>query len=190
MTASHATPAAGILKGVLVAVVACAGLRPAWADSLPPSVRACAAVADALQRLECYDREVARASAISPPAPMAGPANPAPTPAPAPAPAPTVATAPVLPAAVSPAVPPAPAAPAVAAAPAATAKHLAARVSKVDHYGSEITVHLDNGQVWQQSQPADRDLNLHPGDAVTLDRELGSWWLSAGTASMQVKLQR
>jgi hypothetical protein len=53
---------------------------PARADSLPASVRACAAESDSLRRLVCYDREVARYSDTSAPtaAAPAAAARPAP----------------------------------------------------------------------------------------------------------------
>jgi len=50
-------------------------------------------------------------------------------------------------------------------------------------------LHLDNGQIWQQVQAADADANLHPGDAVTIDRSLGSYWLS-GRSGAALKVKR
>jgi hypothetical protein len=45
---------------VLGCVVSLTALPVLGAESLPASVRACAAIADSLQRLVCYDREVAK----------------------------------------------------------------------------------------------------------------------------------
>jgi len=41
-----------------------------------------------------------------------------------------------------------------------------------------MVLHLDNGQVWQQTQAVSGDLGLKPGDAVKIDKQLGSYWLS------------
>ena len=194
MLHKHA-PATSILQLLIAAACTCSA---AHADPLPPAIRACAAEADALKRLECYDRAVAAAAAVNPPAPLATTAAPATPPAAVTAPA-AAAPAMAAPAVAAPAAtlsgaiaanPPAPAAsPPPAAAPPAPANHFSARVSKVDRYGGEVTVHLDNGQVWQQIYPTDPDLRLHPGDAVTMDLQLGSWWLSKGKAALQVRLQ-
>jgi hypothetical protein len=53
-----------------------------------------------------------------------------------------------------------------------------------------MVLHLDNGQVWQQIGPASGDLTLHVGDSVTIERNLGSYWLSSRYVSdMKVRLQ-
>ena len=155
--------------------------RPVRADSLPATVAACAAEHDPSKRLACYDREVARF---------------------APAPPAAVAPAAVAPAAVAPAAA-APAAGVTAAAavgagestPASGAqgatepRHIAARIVSIENYADELVLHLDNGQIWQQVQAADADANLHPGDAVTIDRSLGSYWLS-GRSGTALKVKR
>jgi len=155
--------------------------RPVRADSLPATVAACAAEHDPSKRLACYDREVARF---------------------APAPPAAVAPAAVAPAAVAPAAA-APAAGVTAAAavgagestPASGAqgatepRHIAARIVSIENYADELVLHLDNGQIWQQVQAADADANLHPGDAVTIDRSLGSYWLS-GRSGAALKVKR
>src|SRR5580692_7983605 len=116
------------------------------ADPLPASVRACAAITDVLQRLSCYDREVARY-----PVPQA---KSAPTGAPA----------------------------------ADSSKHFVAHVVSIDHQPNEMILHLDNGQVWQEVQSVSGDLSLREGDAVTIDRHFGSYWLSGPhVSSMKVR---
>jgi hypothetical protein len=68
-------------------------------------------------------------------------------------------------------------------------RHIAARVVSVGGYADEIVLHLDNGQIWQQVQATDADPNLQPGDAVTIDRSLGSYWLS-GPSGTALKVKR
>lgn len=125
---------------------------PARADTLPASVRACIGEADATQRLNCYDREVARA--IAPPGTFA-------------------ASAAAAPAAVT-----SPSSPLAAAPTASQPRHLSAKVSAVHQSGDHLIVTLDNGNVWEQSAPATNQLNLRAGETVQLDRELASWFLS------------
>lgn len=53
-----------------------------------------------------------------------------------------------------------------------------------------MVLHLDNGQVWRQIGRASGDLSLHVGDTVTIEKHLGSYWLSSRYVSeMQVRLQ-
>jgi hypothetical protein len=165
-------------KVISAAVLALLAL-PAGADTLPAAVRACIGDADAARRLACYDREVARA--IAPPdtfAPAAVTPVPAPTPSPAAAPAAPMA-------AVSPS--------SVAGTPPATAavRHLTAKVSAVRQSGDSLVVTLENGEVWVQSAPATSQLNLRPGDTVSLDHEMASWFLSNRYGdSLQVRLRQ
>jgi hypothetical protein len=174
------------------------------ADPLPASVRACAAVPDVLQRLSCYDREVARY-----PAPQAK--SSAATGAPA-ATSPTGASSPQAAATVAP--------PATSGANTATARvptssanagsgtsaaasgadatagtaakdstqHVVAHLVSIERLPSEMILHLDNGQVWQEVQSVSGDLSLKEGDAVTIDRHFGSYWLSGPhVSSMKVR---
>jgi hypothetical protein len=166
--------------------------RSVRAEALPASVAACAAEHDVGKRLACYDREVARFA----PAPPVAPASSA---------AAVPSAAPVPPAASAPPVAPVPPAAEVAAATAAAGageskvasgaqgateqRHIAARIVSIERYPDEIVLHLDNGQIWQQVQAADADPNLHPGDAVTIDRSLGSYWLS-GRSGTALKVKR
>ena len=148
--------------------------RAVRADSLPASVAACAAEHDVRKRLACYDREVARFAPVPPVAPVPS---------------------------VAPVQPAAEVAAATAAAGAGESKvtsgaqgateprHIAARIVSIERYPDEIVLHLDNGQIWQQVQTTDADPSLHPGDAVTIDLSLGSYWLS-GRSGTAVKVKR
>ena len=150
------------------------------ADPLPASVRACAAIPDVLQRLSCYDREVARY-----PAPQAK--SSAATGAPA-ATSPMVASSPQAAAKV---VTPPAASGADATADTAAAdstKHFVAHLVSIERLPNEMILHLDNGQVWQEVQSVSGDLSLKEGDAVTIDRQFGSYWLTGPhVSSMKVR---
>jgi hypothetical protein len=173
-----ALPPIGLASCVLLMGV------PAFADSLPPSVRACIGEADATRRLTCYDREVARA--IAPPDTFASTPVVPPSLVPPPISRPVPAAAP--PAALAPATsPPMPA----AAAPAGTPRHLSAKVSTVRQAGDDLIVTLDDGEVWEQSVPGASQLNLRAGDVVKLDRAMGSWFLSNQYGdTIQVRLRQ
>jgi hypothetical protein len=153
---------------------------PAAADTVPPTIRACIGEADAARRLACYDREVARLIAPADTfAPVAAAAPAAPLPAPT-SPA-VVSTAPAAAIASS---------QGAAAAPG-PARHYSAKVSAVHQAGDELTVTLDNGEVWQQASAATSQLNLRPGDVVKMDREAGTWFLSNRYGdTIQVKLRQ
>ncbi len=56
-------------------------------------------------------------------------------------------------------------------------RRLSARVARIEYSGDDIIVQLDNGQIWQSEPDSDR-IFLRKGDAVDLDLERGSWWLS------------
>jgi hypothetical protein len=52
-----------------------------------------------------------------------------------------------------------------------------------------VVVTLDNGQVWEQSEPGP-DLRLKPGDPVTVRRGLlGAYWLT-GRSRVSIKVHR
>ena len=168
-----------LLAWTLAALPALTAL-PALAavESLPASVRACAAETDSLRRLMCYDREVARfpapAANAAPPPPTASPSQPASA-------ASSVATSPAP-------TPPSTATPATRAAATADSQHVTARIVSIDHRPNELTWHLDNGQVWQEVQSVAGDLSLREGDTVKIDKHLGSYWLSGPhVASMRVR---
>jgi hypothetical protein len=60
----------------------------------------------------------------------------------------------------------------------ATVNHVQARIVSIDPYPGAIVLHLDNGQVWQQADDTAVDLGVRVGDRVTIDRELGSFWIT------------
>jgi hypothetical protein len=176
-----------IVKGlpwlpVLGTVVWAASSPTPAADSFTVGVLSCAAEGDRDRRLDCYDRAVAsftarltdgkRESAI--------------------APAPPVDTGAATGAAAAP--PP----PAAASVPAATAgkptpsaaRHVAARIVSIDHFPDYVVVHLDNQQIWKQVSDSPGGPALRTGDPVTIDNEMGSYWLSGAKGeAVQVKLQ-
>jgi hypothetical protein len=167
---------------VLGAVVWVASSPASAADSFTVGVLSCAAEGDRDRRLDCYDRAVAsftarltdskRESAI--------------------APAPAVDSGAATGAAAAP--PP----PAAASVPAATAgkpipsaaRHVAARIVSIDHFPDYVVVHLDNQQIWKQVSDSPGGPALRTGDPVTIDKEMGSYWLSGTKGeAVQVKLQ-
>jgi hypothetical protein len=65
-----------------------------------------------------------------------------------------------------------------------------ARIASLERSPNAMVLHLDNGQVWQQSGRASGDLTLETGDSVTIAKHLGSYWLSSRYVSdMKVRLQ-
>ena len=162
------------------------------ADPLPASVRACAAVTDVLQRLACYDREVARypapaakSSAPAQPSAPASPSAPVTQNSPAPQPAAKVSAPPTAADAnaADSAVPPT-----ASDATATESQHVVAHVVSIERVPNEMILHLDNGQVWQEVQAVSGDLSLREGDAVKIDKHFGSYWLSGPhVSSMKVR---
>jgi hypothetical protein len=164
--------------GLLGWVVSLSALPPlASAQSLPPSVTACAAETDALQRLECYDRETARLRKAAPQPETKS--QPTPAPVAAAQPAPSSSNVAATTAAGS-----AEATPSdqqKAAKPNDSDKplhHFSARVVSIDRVPNEMILHLDNGQTWQEVQAVSGDLSLQEGDTVKIDRQFGSYYLS------------
>lgn len=203
----------------------------AFAQSVPPTLRACAAETDAGQRLDCYDREMARLLAPTkqpaaaatrpdlpasttpmqpsgtPPEPASGPAA-APAPGPAATPGPSPAAPSVSSASPMSAPPSTAAATSADAAPASgvtsashrsswknilsggPAWHVTAHVASLDRSPDSLVLHLDNGQAWRQIARTSGDLSLRAGDSVTIEKHLGSYWLSSRYVSnMQVRLE-
>lgn len=71
-----------------------------------------------------------------------------------------------------------------------SASKVTAHVASLDRSPDSMVLHLDNGQVWQQIGPASGDLTLRTGDSVTIEKHLGSYWLSSRYISdMKVRLQ-
>jgi hypothetical protein len=181
-----------------LAVLPALAAVPAFAavESLPASVRACAAETDSLRRLMCYDREVARFPAPvakATPAPQTEATTIAPAQAaPAPQVTPTPANVPTAQAAATTGAPPAVAASSASAGAGSAThidpQHVTARIVSIDHRPNELTWHLDNGQVWQEVQGVAGDLSLREGDTVKIDKHMGSYWLSGPhVASMRVR---
>lgn len=159
----------------------------AQTPTVPASLRACTAESDPSRRLACYDREMARLSPSSPRQPVAAvPAPPLPDRTAGPVRAPVPAAAPNS-------LNPPPATPAVAnEAPAPTTAarlkkifassgswHMTAHVTRLDRSPDAMVLYLDNGQVWQQVAHASGDLSLQAGDSITIEKHLGSYWLSS-----------
>lgn len=187
----------GLPRSWLLGCAASLAVIPALAaESLPASVRACAALTDSLQRLVCYDREVAKF-----PAPAAK----------AEKSVPGAQQAVGGQGAASGNMSGAGAvdsqggasggsqAPGVAAGGSSRAvtsgqvasgdDHVAAHIVSIDRQPNEMILHLDNGQVWQEVQSVSGDLSLREGDAVKIDRHLGSFWLTGPHVS-SMKVQR
>lgn len=150
----------------------------AAADPFAAGVLACAAESDRDRRLDCYDRAVANFTARLTHGKQDAPAGAAPavTAAPAAVAAPAATTAPAAPTTQD------------VGSAGVLPRHLAAKVSGIDYFTDHLVIHLDNSQVWEQV--AEGQLNLHIGDAVTIDKQMGSYWLS-GTrgGALQVKLK-
>jgi hypothetical protein len=187
---------APICSLVMVAALPRTGLA---AETLPASVRACRAEPDSLKRLICFDKETARYDAAAAGSdaphesvPSPGSSAPAPSSIPAPVSQSPSSAARVGSAAVSaPASVPDQDASADEPKPPPKPKHFQANIVGIEDKADEVVVHLDNGQVWEQEQPATADLNLQRGETVTIDRELGSYWLSGRNgAVMKVHLKK
>jgi hypothetical protein len=183
----------------------------AAAEPFAASVLACAAEADRERRLDCYDRAVASFTAkLSDGKRDAGTERAAAVTA-----AGGVGTGGVVAraeagAGASGAAPQAAGSGATTNAPAATANgagattntsattdnrkalptHISAQVTSVDYFPDHVVVHLDNHQVWQQVSEGSSELGLQPGDPVTVDRQMGSYWLAGRKGgAIQVKLK-
>jgi hypothetical protein len=69
-------------------------------------------------------------------------------------------------------------------------KHIAARIVSIDHFPDYVVVHLDNQQTWKQVSDSSGSATLHNGESVTIDREVGTYWLAGAKGdSVQVKLE-
>ena len=156
------------------------------ADSFTVGVLSCAAESDRDRRLECYDRAVAGYTAALAGGKRDSVAGVAPLPATA---TPTLAGSAPLPATATPALAgsaplPAKAAPAAAATAAEKPvtpeppRHVVARISSIEHFPDFVVVHLDNQQTWKQVSESSGGLALRNGDPVTIDKQMGSYWLA------------
>lgn len=179
MPRSDSTRAVGAVRliALVSSLAACVLMPAAWAQTIPASVRACTLETDSLKRLICFDKEVARYTGQPPATQGAAPSR-----------------DPVSPSVANTTVPPpqsnpgdqAPA-PAAAAAAPSKPRHITAHIVSIENFPDAMVVHLDNNQVWEQIQEASADVNLHKGDPVTIDREMGSYWLSGRGAAMKVR---
>jgi hypothetical protein len=71
-------------------------------------------------------------------------------------------------------------------------KKITARIVTLSHRAAGVlVVHLDNGQVWEQTEEGP-DLHVAAGETVTIDRGLlGAYWLSRVTGRhLAVKVKR
>ncbi|HEV2272444.1 MAG TPA: hypothetical protein VGR92_23565 [Steroidobacteraceae bacterium] len=208
MRMQRAARAAGQLRRMTWSVVCvlplCGVPAGVWAQNVPAGLRACTAETDSARRLACYDREMARlAQPPAPPAPSAAaPSPPKPDLATSPATAAPAPAAPAAPAPTATAMTPPPAAAPTAAASAphhswvgkifggGSSARVTARIAGLERSPNAMVLHLANGQVWQQIGRASGDLTLEVGDSVTIEKHLGSYWLSASHVSdMQVRLR-
>ncbi len=138
-----------------------------WAQSLPPSIRACAAETEADRRHACYDREVGRildaerAAAARRDAPGLR--------------APRTETL----ARVEPKHTTAEQSSSTHGGAEPSGDRISARIVSIDDTPDELILHLDNGEVWQQTDRSSGGLGLRAGDSVRIERHFGSYWLSA-----------
>jgi hypothetical protein len=164
---------------LLLASAISMGIAPplVHAESLPASVLACSAEADPGQRLACFDKEVARfveAPRVGTHSEKHGDSKSD-----------------------------------IVAAPAKhdqseqsnerqptdersapkEPRHVTARIVSIKNATDDMVISLDNGEVWEQVQQADATMNLRAGDTVTIDKSVGSYWLS-GRSQMVMKVKR
>jgi hypothetical protein len=180
-----ALPAAGAL--MLYGLPACA-----LAQEASDGLRACAAESDSARRLACYDREMGHK-----PAPSTRPAGPAGaghpvngTSAQAMQASPSTPTQKATPQAADHDAPARLRLPTWKMLAGGDAWQLMAHVSSLERWPDAMVLHLDNGQIWQQTGRATGDLSLQEGDSVTIAKHLGSYWLSSRHVSnMKVRLK-
>ena len=188
-----ALPAAGVLAlyGLPAHVLAQDGAA---------SLRACAAESDPARRLACYDREMGRrpTPAVQPaararPAEAARPSSPSPAQT-----AHTSTPSPSTPSSMPLSTPKTAShdtsvhlrLPTWKMLAGGASSQLTAHIASLERWPDAMVLHLDNGQVWQQTGRASGDLSLHEGDSVTIEKHLGSYWLSSRHVSnMKVRLK-
>jgi len=153
-------------------------------ESLLAVVQPCAAMTDDAARLRCYDREVARFKAAGevtgsdPRCSSTSSSSTGPTNTTKPADQFGLTSGEVLRKQSGDEQPRA-------------AKRLTARIVTLSKRPrGYLVLHLDNGQVWEQSEDGP-DLHLGPGEPVTIDRGLlGAYWLSAQSGRLAIKVRR
>lgn len=191
----------GVAWSMIAVLPLCGIATGAAVQNVPASLRACTAEADSARRLACYDRAMARRSAPPSPSPQSAAAAPPARPdLPARVPAIQTPQPSQRQPAAAPASQPEPASDEASLSHRASAawKALAgsgpgrvtAHVAHLDRSPDSTVLHLDNGQVWRQVGRATGDLSLRTGDSVTIEKHLGSYWLSSRYVSnMKVRLQ-
>jgi len=168
----------------------------AVADTLPGGMRPCVSETNPDKRLACYDREAARLLQAPDRTTTATPRATPPAAAATTPPPPTTRAAPAAVAAAGAAAAPKPSSAAVSHDVEVTAtpkepKKFSARVASIDRSPGEMTLHLDNGQVWEQADASSGALSLDTGDSVTIEKQLGSYWLSsAHIPAMRVRQKK
>jgi hypothetical protein len=219
-TARVARRASRMTWSLACALPLCGMPAAAMAQSVPASLRACTAEPDStrlacydreMARLLAQAVQPAASPPPAPPPPPAAPPPPPAAPPPPPAapppppqssapPASAMAQAPRADVSTPATSPPPTVASTEATAPpkpslwksfvGGNASRVTAHVASLDRSPNSMVLHLDNGQVWQQIGRASGDLTLRVGDSVTIERHLGSYWLSARYVSdMKVRLQ-
>jgi len=152
---------------------------------VPAEILACADELDVMQRLSCYDREVAAAQLASeapPPSPQPAAATqlakPEPTPSVAETPVPTIAET------------PAPSETEAAFGLNAPVKDIVAIVVEIRErpYG-ELVIRLDNGQIWEQKH-VDRRFRLRTGETVTISKGAISGYRLSGSGNRSIQVRR
>ncbi|MDA0680126.1 MAG: hypothetical protein O3A13_12150 [Proteobacteria bacterium] len=171
--------------------------------SVPPGILACAAEADVMRRLSCYDREVAASQTrpttqVEPKSEVNAAAQPAPEPARSiaevtPVVADIVATRPL----------PEPQATAADADPdpndtdntdnigfdRSPDSVLATVVEIKERPYGELLIRLDNGQVWEQKH-ADNRFRLRIGEIVTVRKGAVTGYRLSGDSNLSIQVQR
>ena len=180
-----------------VAALALVSVQRASAEPLPPSVAACATQPDDSRRLACYDREVAglthrqASRAAQSPTDTASQVD-------------SNAGASAQPRPDSRALDDASAQDEFGAngevlrkrskdsgAQPSPLRRMTARVATIARRpGGWVVLHLDNNQVWEQSDDAP-DLGLQVGETVTIDKGiLGAYWLTVQSHHAAIKVRR
>ena len=67
---------------------------------------------------------------------------------------------------------------------------MSAHIASIEHFPDYVVVHLDNHQTWKQVSDSPAVTALRTGDPVTIDKQMGSYWLAGSKGeSVQVRLE-